>query len=124
MATVRALLTSALAPAPGSPGITRHLAFQGDGVMVVRSIVEPGTISGWHHHGKYHVYGYMVSGTARFDSGPGGNQATSVGPGDFFHVPPGAVHRDVNPSSSEPQEVLLFLQGSGPMVVNVDGPEP
>jgi quercetin dioxygenase-like cupin family protein len=124
MAKVDALLKNDLPEAPGSPGITRHLAFQGEGFQVIRSMVAPGTVSGWHHHGQYHVYGYMVSGTARFDSGPGGNDATTVGPGDFFHVPPGAIHRDVNPSPSQPQEVLLFLQGSGPMVVNVDGPEP
>jgi uncharacterized RmlC-like cupin family protein len=124
MAKVEALLKSDLAEAAGSPGIRRHLAFEGQGFKVIRAIVAPGTISGWHHHGDYHVYGYMVSGSARFDSGPGGIEGTSVGPGDFFHVPPRAVHRDVNPSKTDPQEVLLFFQGTGPMVVNVDGPEP
>ena len=123
MDRVEALRKDALQDAPGSPGILRHLAFQGEGFKVVRSIVEPGTVSGWHHHGHYHVFGYMVSGTARFDSGPGGNEATIVGPADFFHVPPQLIHRDVNPSNTDPQEVLLFLLGSGPMVINVDGPQ-
>ncbi|NJD20698.1 MAG: cupin domain-containing protein [Gemmatimonadetes bacterium] len=120
---VEALLKDELADAPGSPGITRRLAFQGDDFKVLRSVVEPATRSGWHHHGAYHVYGYMVSGTARFDWGPGGTESTTVRPGDFFHVAPGAIHRDVNPSDTDPQEVLLFLRGSGLMVVNVDGPE-
>ena len=124
MEKVEAVRRDDLHEAPSSPGIARQFAFQGEGFKVLRSIVEPGVVSGWHHHGHYHVFGYMVSGTARFDSGPGGLDATLVAAGEFFHVPPQTIHRDVNPSETEPQEVLLFLQGSGPMVVNVDGPEP
>jgi quercetin dioxygenase-like cupin family protein len=81
MARIRALGKDALADAAGSPGIARHKAFSGDGFQVVRSRVDPGVISGWHHHGAYGVYGYMLSGTARFEGGPGGREAISVGPG-------------------------------------------
>jgi quercetin dioxygenase-like cupin family protein len=123
MAKIRALHKDALSEAPGSPGITRHLAFRGEGFMVVRSRVDPGVVSGWHHHGDYDIYGYVVSGSARFESGPGGRDAISVDPGDFFCVPARTVHRDVNPSATEGQEVILFLRGSGPMVVNVEGPD-
>ena len=124
MAEIQSLEKDTLSEAPGSPGITRHLAFRGEGFMVVRSRVEPGVVSGWHHHGEYDVYGYMVSGSVRFENGPGGRDAISVGSGDFFHVPARRVHRDVNPSGTEGQEVILFLRGSGPMVVNVEGPDP
>ena len=124
MAKIRGLQKDALPEAPGSPGIIRHLAFQGEGFMVVQAGTNPGVVSGWHHHGDYDVYGYVVSGSARFEYGPGGRDAISVGTGDFFHVPPRTVHRDVNPSGEEGQEVILFLQGSGPMVVNVEGPDP
>jgi quercetin dioxygenase-like cupin family protein len=124
MANIQALEKDALSEAPGSPGITRHLAFRGEGFVVVRSRVEPGVVSGWHHHGDYDVYGYIVSGSLRFENGPGGRDATSVGPGDFFCVPARTVHRDVNPSGAKGQEVILFLRGSGPMVVNVEGPDP
>ncbi len=120
---ITALSKNALSPGRSTPGITRHLAFKGEGYQVVRSRVAPGVASGWHHHGDYDVYGYIVSGTVRFENGPGGKDAVNVGPGDFFHVPAHRVHRDVNPSASEGQEVLLFLQGHGPMVVNVDGPD-
>jgi mannose-6-phosphate isomerase-like protein (cupin superfamily) len=85
---------------------------------------DPGVVSGWHHHRDYDVYGYIVRGSARFENGPGGRDAISVGPGDFFHVPARTVHRDVNPSGTEGQEVILFLRGSGPMVINVEGPDP
>jgi quercetin dioxygenase-like cupin family protein len=124
MVKISALQKDALSEAPGSPGITRHLTFRGEGFMVVRSRVDPGVVSGWHHHGGYDIYGYVVSGSARFENGPGGRDAISVDPGDFFEVPAHTVHRDVNRSTTEGQEVILFLRGSGPMVVNVEGPEP
>lgn len=124
MAKIRVLGKDALADAPGSPGITRHRAFAGEGFQIVRSRGGPGVISGWHHHGDDDVYGYMVSGIARFEGGPGGRDVIAVGPGDFFHVPARTVHRDVNPSATESQEVILFLRGTGPLVVNVEGPDP
>ena len=123
MSKIQALRTDALSETPSSPGITRHLAFKSEGKLVVRSRTNPGTISGWHHHGDYDVYGYLASGSARFESGPGGKDAVSLGPGDFFHVPPHTIHREVNPSRDEGQEVILFLSGTGPLVVNVNGPE-
>jgi uncharacterized RmlC-like cupin family protein len=123
MVKITGLPRDALEEAPSSPGITRHFAFKGEGYLVVRSLVEPGSVSGWHHHGDYNIYGYIASGSARFESGPGGADVVSVGPGDFFYVPPRAVHRDVNPSPTQSQEVILFLRGTGPMVVNVTGPD-
>ena len=123
MSKIQALRADALSEAPSSPGITRHLAFKGEGKLVLRGRTTPGTVSGWHHHGDHDVYGYLVSGTARFESGPGGKDAVSVRRGDFFHVPPRTVHREVNPSTAEGQEVILFLSGTGPLVVNVDGPD-
>ncbi len=124
MAKIRGLANDTLSEAPGSPGIYRHLAFKGDDFLVVRSRVDPGVVSGWHHHGDYDVYGYVVRGSVSFEGGPDGRDAISVGSGDFFHVPAHTVHRDVNPSGTEGQEVILFLRGSGPMVVNVEGPDP
>jgi len=123
MPKIQALQKEALSEAPSSPGITRHFAFKGEGFLVVRASTKPGTVSGWHHHGDYDVYGYVVSGSVRFENGPGGRDVVSVGSGDFFHVPPHTVHRDVNPSSDKGQEVILFLRGIGPMVVNVEGPD-
>jgi uncharacterized RmlC-like cupin family protein len=92
--------------------------------MAVRSRVDPSIISGWHLHGDYDIYGYNVSGSVRFENAPGGIDVVSVGPGYFFYVPVRTVHCDLNPSGTEGQEVILFLQWSGPMVVNVEGPDP
>jgi len=122
MSKIQALEPESLAETPASPGITRHLAFQNEGSRVLRSQTKPGTISGWHHHGDYEVYGYVVSGTARFENGSDEKNAISVGPGDFFHVPPHTVHREINPSSEKGNDVILFLRGNGELVFNVDGP--
>ncbi|MGE5303280.1 MAG: cupin domain-containing protein [Alphaproteobacteria bacterium] len=123
MSKIQVLRSNALSEAPSSPSINRHLAFKDERNLVLRSRTTPGAISGWHHHGDYDVYGYLVSGSVRFESGPQGKDAVSLGRGDFFHVPPHTVHREVNPSADEGQEVILFLCGTGPAVVNVNGPD-
>lgn len=123
MSTIEARYQDELDRAPASPGLTRFLAFDANGFRVVRSLGEPGNVSGWHHHGDYDVYRFVASGHARFEKKDQAADAIEVGPGDFFHVPPHTVHREINPSSEEGQEVILFLKGSGPLVTNVQGPE-
>jgi uncharacterized RmlC-like cupin family protein len=119
MPKIQALPGDSLAESPSSPGITRHLAFKGEGFLVLRARTVPGVVSGWHHHGDHDVYGYVVSGKARFESGAEGSEVITVVPGDFFHVPAHTVHRESNPSA-EDLEVILFLEGMGPLVTNVD----
>jgi uncharacterized RmlC-like cupin family protein len=77
--------------------------------------------SGWHHHGDYETSIYVVRGTVRMESGPGGGDVIEAHPGDFFYVPPGAIHREGNPGDAETQLVVVRA-GSGPAVINVDGP--
>jgi len=122
MSNITALRHNDLPEAPATPGISRFLAFEGDGFLILHSHAEPGTISAWHHHGDYEVYGFIIFGSERLDFGSSGKEAVLVGQGDFFHIPPHTIHRDVNPSVTDGQEALLFLRGSGPVVVNVDGP--
>lgn len=124
MVAIQGLTAGDLPVAAGTPGISRHLAFESNEVLVLYASVEPGIASGWHHHDHFDVYGYVVSGAVRFECGPGGQDSVSFSAGDFFHVPALLVHRDVNPSDTEGQKTVLFLHGSGQMVVNVDGPEP
>jgi quercetin dioxygenase-like cupin family protein len=123
MSKIQALRKEDLREAPATPGITRYLAFEGEGYLVLRSRAEPGVVSAWHHHGDYDVYGFIIAGSERFEFGPQGKEAILVHKGEFFHVPPHTVHRDVNPSPDEGQEAVLFLRGSGPVVINVDGPD-
>lgn len=113
----------ALQTAASTTGLVRELAFDTAGAMLIRTRVDPGAASGWHHHGDREVLGYVVGGRARFEFGPGGRESTDVETGGFFHVPVGVIHRDVNPAD-ELQEIILSFVGTGPLVVNVDGPEP
>ncbi len=65
----------------------------------------------------------MLRGRVRFEYGPGGGSSTEVEEGGYFHVPVGLVHRDVNPDD-QPQDMLIAFVGDGPLVVNLEGPEP
>jgi hypothetical protein len=77
----RALSKDDLPEGPSTVGVKRHVAFKGDDFTVLRSRLDPNTMSGWHHHGEYAVYGYIVSGSSRFDSGPGGKTSHLSGQG-------------------------------------------
>jgi uncharacterized RmlC-like cupin family protein len=104
-----------------TPGILREKAFESSHVLVSRTRLDRGAVSGWHHHGTHDLYGFMVSGQLRLEYGPNGSEAAVVNPGDFFHVPPGVVHRDVNPDRAQGLVVVNILVGSGVPVVNVEG---
>lgn len=123
MSKIQSVRADALSESSSTEGISRNLAFKDKDKLVVRARGVPGATSGWHHHGDHDVYGYLASGSARLESGPGGRETIAIGPGDFFHVPPRTIHREINPSAEEGQEFVLFLSGAGPLVVNVDGPE-
>lgn len=120
---VHAIGRAGLTAADGTPGILREKAFATERALLVRARAEGGISSGWHHHGDREVLGYCLKGRARLDFGPGGKQSTDIEEGEFFHVPVGLVHRDVNPTD-EPQEFVIAFVGTGPLVVNVDGPDP
>ena len=102
-------------------GIVREKAFESDTVLVSRTRLDRGAVSGWHHHGTRELYGFLVSGQLRLEYGPKGTEVATISPGDFFHVPPGLVHRDVNPDRGHGVVVLSILVGSGVSVVNVEG---
>lgn len=111
-----------IAKSDATSGMVREQAIAHDGIWagVVRST--PQQPSGWHHHGDYDTYIYVLSGRVSFDFGPRGADSVDAGPGDFVHVPKGLVHREVNPAAEE-GAVVLFRKGSGAPVINVDGPE-
>ena len=105
-----------------TPGLLREVAFETDRAILMHVHADGGVTSGWHHHGDREVLGHVLRGRARFEFGPGGGEHTDVPEGGFFHIPRGIVHRDVNPSD-EPQEMVISFVGTGPLVVNVDGPD-
>ncbi|MGH8974549.1 MAG: cupin domain-containing protein [Acidimicrobiia bacterium] len=109
-------------PTPGG-GMVREEAVSTPAMWAGLARTLPGADSGWHHHGDYESTIYVVSGQMRMESGPGGTCAMDAGPGDFLYVPPGAIHRETNPTGTE-SLLVVVRGGSGPPVINVDGPAP
>jgi uncharacterized RmlC-like cupin family protein len=104
-------------------GMMREQAIAIPGMWAGLVKTEAHETTGWHHHADYDTSIYVVSGSLRMESGPGGSQLVEAGPGDFLHVPKGAIHREGNPGDEESQLVVVRA-GHGPAVVNVDGPAP
>lgn len=121
---IRVTRQDELAPGASTPGIERFKAFATEKAVVLQAQCEGGVTSGWHHHGDRDVFGYLIAGRARFDFGPGGTSSVEMQAGDFMHVPAGLIHRDVNPDPEQGQRWVLVMVGSGPVAVDVDGPEP
>jgi len=123
MAQIEVVRQSDLKAGDSTQGILRKKAFDGIGISVAQTHVPGGAVSGWHHHGERHLYGFLVAGKLHLEYGRGGKIVAEVGRGDFFHIPPGLVHRDVNPSREETAIVVNVTVGEGPPMVNVSGPE-
>ena len=104
-------------------GMMREQAIAIPGMWAGLVKTEAHETTGWHHHADYDTSIYVLSGSLRMESGPGGTQLVEAGPGDFLHVPKGAIHREGNPGDEESQLVVVRA-GHGPAVVNVDGPAP
>ena len=106
-----------------TPGMSREQAIAAEGLWSGLVRTEAHMTSGWHHHADYETSIYVVGGSLRMESGPGGVDVLDAGPGDFVYVPRGAVHRESNPGDEESQ-LVVTRAGSGPAVVNVEGPAP
>ena len=120
---IRVVPHEALDPGPSTAGMVRNTAAATDTLWVGEVRTAPGAWSGWHHHGEHTTYGRVVSGQLHFEFGPNGAESVSASAGDFFIVPPHTVHREGNPGSEE--HVLVGVRvGTGPTVVNVEGPDP
>ena len=119
---VRVVRGDALPDADPTPGMRRQVAFEADGLWAGLVHTDPGAVSGWHHHGEHETSLYVVAGRMRLDFGPGGAESVEAGPGDFLHVPAGAVHRESNPGP-DLSTVVIARAGRGAPTVNVGGPQ-
>jgi quercetin dioxygenase-like cupin family protein len=82
---------------------------------------EPGFTSGWHHHGDYDTYVYIITGELKLDFGEAGKESCVAKAGEVAVIPKDTVHRESNPSS-EKQFLFGVRVGQGAPVFNVDGP--
>ncbi len=75
-----------------------------------------------HHHGESESAIYIISGRARFASGPGLREIHDADAGDFVWVGPHEIHVEMNRSDSEPVEMVVARSTQEAIVVNVDPP--
>ena len=104
-------------------GMVREAAISTEGLWAGFVRTEREMASGWHHHGEYESAIYVASGRLRMEFGPGGTVIEEADAGDFLYVPKGVIHRESNPLDEE-GTLIVSRSGTGPPVVNVDGPEP
>jgi quercetin dioxygenase-like cupin family protein len=122
MSRIDVVRSSELGTGDSTQAIIRKRAFESEKAIVSQSQVAPGLVSGWHHHGTRHLYGFIVSGRLQLEYSLKGKEIADLQAGDFFHIPPGLVHRDLNPNKDRELVVVNILVGSGPAVINVDSP--
>ncbi len=122
MKEIEVVRRGALEAGYSTPGIVRDKAFESPHQYVIfsRTRASGGAMSGWHHHGTRHLYGFQVAGRLRLEYGPRRVNAVVVRQGDFFHIPPRLVHRDVNPDKDQEFVVVNILVGRGTPVINVE----
>lgn len=103
-----------------TPGLSRQVIFETDNTVMVKSSVESGTSTGWHHHCNRDAYGYLLTGRGSVEFGAAGNQHRELSAPLCFHIPPGSIHREI---AETDMEVIVNFVGTGPLFENVDGPE-
>jgi uncharacterized RmlC-like cupin family protein len=104
-----------------TPGMVREQAIAVEGMWAGLVSTDAHITSGWHHHGDNETAIYVVDGYSRMEFGPDGGETIEAGPGDFVHVPKGAIHRESNPADHE-SHLVVVRAGTGPPTINVDGP--
>jgi quercetin dioxygenase-like cupin family protein len=120
--TVEVVAPDELAGDESTPGVVRTTVFETEAAVVVRSRIAGGTTSDWHHHGDRHAFGYVASGAGVVEYGLDGTETSESSAGECFYISPGTVHRDTVPDDTGAVVLVCFV-GSGPVVVNVDGPD-
>lgn len=107
---------------PLADGFGRRKAFETENVRMGETRLGPGAVSRWHHHGAWTLYGFVVLGRLTLEFGPRGVHRISPTAGEFFRIPPGLTHRDVNGTSSN-THIVNVIVGEGPTTIEVDGPD-
>jgi uncharacterized RmlC-like cupin family protein len=110
-------------------GAMRREAAISDGLVGAKKLwvgyveLDGGMVSAVHHHGEAESVIYLVSGAARFLSGPSLDQVHDAHEGDFVWVPPHVVHVEMNASATETVRMVVSRSTQETLVVNVPAPE-
>lgn len=108
-------------PGAATSGMDRREIIDAEGAWIGWVRTDAGFAGGWHHHGDRDSYIYVVKGELTMEYGIGGGESLIGRPGDVIFNPAHLVHREVTPGESV--EALVIRLGTGPLNVNVDGPD-
>src|SRR5260370_42684255 len=114
MSRIEVVRGSELRAGDSTQGIIRRKAFESENAIVSQSQVAPGVVSGWHHHGTRQLYGFIVSGRLQLEYFLRTKEIADLKAGDFFHIPAGLIHGDLNSNKDLELVVVNILVGSGP----------
>jgi uncharacterized RmlC-like cupin family protein len=104
-----------------TPGMQRQELVSTPDTWVGMVQTKPKFTSGWHHHGEYDTYVYVIAGEAKLEFGENGKESITAKQGDVVFIPKNTVHRESNPGIDE--HFLFGVRiGKGAPVFNVDGP--
>jgi uncharacterized RmlC-like cupin family protein len=107
-----------------TPGMLRRVAVgtaQGArGIWAGTVEIEPGALTGAHHHGPLESVIYVLRGRARMRWGERLEYMADAGPGDFIFVPPYVPHQEINARPDQPLECVLVRNDEEAVVVNLD----
>jgi uncharacterized RmlC-like cupin family protein len=81
-----------------------------------------GLVSAVHHHGEAESGIYIISGTARFFTGPALSDAYDAHAGDFIWVPPHLIHVEMNTSTSAPVQMVVARSTQAALTFNLPTP--
>ncbi len=102
--------------------LVRDIGFETKDLLFAQTRIKGGNVSAWHHHGKWEVFAFMISGGTRFEYVDNKMTSVEVQAGDFFRIPEGLIHRDTNLSPDREAVMIVLFRGGGPTTVNVPGP--
>ncbi len=85
------------------------------------SLLQPGLVTGVHHHGDSETALFVLRGRGRWWVGDALDEAKEAGPGDFVFIPPNVIHYEENCHSDRAVEMIVARSTQEAIVVNLDG---
>lgn len=85
------------------------------------AVLDPGGMTGVHHHGESETAIYVLSGVTRWWVGDRLDEVREARAGDFVFIPPNVVHWEQNASETEPVEMIVARSTQEAIVVAVEG---
>jgi uncharacterized RmlC-like cupin family protein len=120
---VRATFLTQSMQGPGGSGRATVFDFAGVGgkqTWIGSVVLQPGGITGAHHHGRHEVAIYIAKGTVEIRWGDKLEFAANVGPGDFVYFTPGVPHQERNLSDSEAVDFVVVRSDNERIAVGLD----